>query len=126
MLTSTALTSSPASAAWCFSLSKTCPSEYSNHVICNDAWRASEAYKNQGCNLHKVNYDRTVNGLWYCYHDVYCDRGEWWQRAGRKGLITLEDLSKLRRCAGNVRKIKTDCTAATDQLIQDQIDAQED
>ncbi len=73
------------------------PSEYTNHTICNDGWRASEAYKNQGCKLHKVNYDRTVNGVWYCYHDVYCDRGEWWQRASRKGLISLPNIAKLRR-----------------------------
>ena len=75
LLTSTLLTSSPASAAWCFSLGTTCPSEYSNHVICNEHWRASEAYKNQGCNLNKVNYDRTVNGVWYCYHDGPGSRG---------------------------------------------------
>ncbi len=81
---------------------------------------------NQGCKLHKINYDRTVNGHWYCFHDVYCDRGEWWQRAGRKGLIKIDDLPKLRRCAENVRKIKTDCTPITDVQIQEQIDAQGD
>ncbi len=126
LLTTTLLTSSPASAAWCFSLGTTCPSEYSNHVICNEHWRASEAYKNQGCNLHKVNYDRTTNGVWYCFHDIYCDRGEWWQRASRKGLISLPDISKLRRCAENVRKIKKECTPITDAQIQEQIDAQAD
>ena len=100
-------------------------SEYNNHVICNNAWKASTAYKNQGCNLHKINYDRTTNGVWYCFHDIYCDRGEWWQKATRKGLITLDHLSKLRRCAENVRKIKTTCTAITDEQIQEQIDSQQ-
>ena len=118
--------STPASAL-CFDFLFDCGQQaYSDHQKCNEAWRASKAYKNQGCKLYKINADHVSGNTLWCFHDVYCDRGAWWQRASRKGLILPLDLASLRRCAENVRKIKKTCTPITDEQIQAQIDSQWD
>ncbi len=114
----------PPASALCFEFMFDCgQSKKGDHQKCNRAWRASPAYKDQGCNLHKINRDHVSGNTLWCFHDVYCNRGAWWQRAGRKGLILPLDLASLRRCAENPRTIKTDCTAITDAQIQAQIDA---
>lgn len=95
--------------------------------MCWDQFRSSKAYSEQGCNAHRINYHDSLfhytdgeftHDTWRCYHDIYCDKGEWWQRASRKGLIDFEELGKLKRCAYNPRKIEANCDAITDEQLE--------
>ena len=97
-----------------------------NHQKCWAQYRASKAYSEQGCKAHRINYHdslihytdgKRTHDTWRCYHDIYCEQGEWWQRASRKGLIDYDELKQLRRCAENPRKIAADCEPITDELL---------
>lgn len=90
------------------------------HDTCNAAWRESPAASQQGCNLHRVNFDRFAPGIppdahntsrewnyYLCYIDVYCHSGS--PHGGRKGLVYLYDLDDLRRCADDPSKLDTKC-----------------
>ena len=94
--------------------------EYDDHDKCNKAWRSSKAASEQGCKLHTINADGTRGGELLCFHDVYCDRGEWWQRAEQKGRIYVPALQDLRRCANNPRKLglSHQCEPITDDELR--------
>lgn len=106
-----------------------CPApEYNNHKKCWSQFRSSPAYKDQDCEAHTINYDRSIlhydgdgnftHDSWECFHDVYCAKGEWWQRAERKGRIDFDDLARLRRCASDPRKIDVNCDAITEEQLE--------
>ena len=94
---------------------------YVAHKACNKGWTASKAYTDQGCRSYRINADsHDPNGAVLCFYDVYCDRGEWWQRASRKGdELRPYQLGDLRRCANNPRKLVVgSCEPITDEQLQ--------
>ena len=94
---------------------------YATHASCNNGWKASKAYNDQGCRSYQINADHyDQEGYIICFYDVYCDRGEWWQRASRKGRnLTPAGLRMLHRCANNPRKLEhSGCDPITDEQLR--------
>ncbi len=108
--------------------------DYRRHVACNEAWRASPAYKQQQCKLRSVHWDSflwTMRNEWKivssgnnhmekqmehsnCWVHVECDYGaRLFPKGGRNGKIKYREVSKLRRCLSDPSVVNTSCEPLT-------------
>ena len=104
---------------------------YRRHVLCNEAWRASLAYKEQNCKLRSVHWDSyTNNNHWgvegeqaymaksRCWVHVECYdsnsySGLFLEKGVHLGKIDYSKVSQLRRCRDNPSVVNATCAPLT-------------
>ena len=128
---------SPQPAAAWFASGDREPSKYARHVACNEAWRASHAYKVQKCQLRSVHWDSYHNKPGFfgsfmagstCWVHVECDFGKRpeaniFPKGIHQGKIKMNDVHKLRQCKHDASLVNTSCDPLTkehvDQAVAD-------
>ncbi len=103
-------------------------SEYTRHVKCNEAWRASPAATRQQCKLRSVHWDSFRHGLRTadrtnlqktmeyskCWVHITCDHGTpLFAQGEHLGKINYTEVHKLRRCRSNPSVVNTTCEPLT-------------
>ncbi len=104
------------------------PSKYARHVACNEAWRASPAYRQQQCKLRSVHWDSYHDKPGFfgnymygstCWVHIECKYGHpAFPNGGRNGKIKYREVSKLRRCKADASKVDTTCAPLTTQDVE--------
>ena len=107
------------------------PSKYRRHVLCNEAWRASLAYKEQHCKLRSVHWDSYKPGVKFkgygeqahmqsslCWvhvecHDTDSYSGLFLEKGVHLGKIDYSKVSQLRRCRDNPSVVNATCAPLT-------------
>jgi len=105
------------------------PTKYQRHVACNEAWRASPAYKQQQCKLRSVHWDSYHGDTGYVYMHVWrastcwvhveCTYGQpAFPKSVHQGKIKLYDAYRLRRCKSDASQMNTTCAPLTTQHVE--------
>ncbi len=101
------------------------PSKYERHVACNEAWRASHAYKQQQCYLRSVHWDsyHTPGGWSHflrsnCWIHIECKFGSPHYKKGQHlGKLAYLEVHKLRRCKDDPSVVNTSCNPLTNEEV---------
>ncbi len=108
-------------------------SEYSRHVACNEAWRASPAATWQQCRLRSVHWDSFLWSLQTahrtnlqktmehsrCWVHIACDHGApLFKQGAHWGKINYTEVRKLRRCRSNPSVVNSTCEPLTMEEVQ--------
>jgi len=133
LVTVTAITMPLVASAWLGAIDFE-PSKYQRHVACNEAWRASHAYKHHNCKWRSIHWDsyRPGYGIFYmrrsnCWVHVECTHGHpVFPKGVHNGRIAYLDVFRLRRCKDDASKVNTTCVALTEAHIQDGLAAHEE